>query len=91
MGWHKLEDEQDPRVGGGFCSALAEAGLSERRSHFGVTDATMGLKTAAIVRHGLTSLICIGKTLAAGEAGRAAEVLGRPVLCFIHGSVTPGD
>jgi triosephosphate isomerase len=54
---------------------LVELGHSERREHFGETDATVGLKTEAAVRHGLTPLICIGETLAEREAGRAQEVL----------------
>lgn len=58
---------------------LVELGHSERRAHFGETDETVGLKTAAAVRHGLIPLICIGETLAEREAGRAAEVLAAQV------------
>src|ERR1700760_764265 len=54
---------------------LVELGHSERREHFGETDATVGLKVEAAVRHGLTPLICIGETLADREGGRAAAVL----------------
>jgi len=54
---------------------IVELGHSERREHFGETDATVGLKTEAAVRHGLTPLICIGETLAEREAGRAQAVL----------------
>src|SRR5690349_14587253 len=58
---------------------IVELGHSERREHFGETDETVGLKTEAAVRHGLTPLICIGETLAEREAGRASEVLARQV------------
>jgi triosephosphate isomerase len=58
---------------------LVELGHSERREHFGETDRTVGLKTAAAVRHGLTPLICIGETLSEREAGLADEVLKRQV------------
>lgn len=58
---------------------LVELGHSERREHFGETDRTVGLKTAAAVRHGLTPLICIGETLAEREAGQADAVLKRQV------------
>jgi triosephosphate isomerase len=58
---------------------LVELGHSERREHFGETDATLGLKVEAAVRHGLTPLICIGETLADREGGRAAEVLAAEV------------
>ncbi|WP_102224776.1 triose-phosphate isomerase [Acidimangrovimonas sediminis] len=54
---------------------IVELGHSERREHFGETDKTVGLKTEAAVRHGLTPLICIGETLAEREAGRARAVL----------------
>jgi triosephosphate isomerase len=58
---------------------LVELGHSERREHFGETDRTVGLKTAAAVRHGLTPLICIGETLAEREASQADAVLKRQV------------
>lgn len=58
---------------------LVELGHSERRAHFGETDATVGLKVAAAVRHGLTPLICLGETLADRQGGRAAEVLAAEV------------
>ncbi|KMW56164.1 Triosephosphate isomerase [Candidatus Rhodobacter oscarellae] len=54
---------------------MVELGHSERRAHFGETNETVGLKTAAAIRHGLIPLICIGETLEEREAGRAAEVL----------------
>ncbi|MDQ6432930.1 triose-phosphate isomerase [Mesorhizobium sp. LHD-90] len=56
-----------------------ELGHSERREHFAETDRTVGLKTAAAVRHGLVPLICVGETLAEREAGRADEVLAAQV------------
>ena len=58
---------------------LVELGHSERREHFGETDATVGLKVEVAVRHGLTPLICVGETLADRESGRAAEVLAAEV------------
>ncbi len=58
---------------------LVELGHSERRSHFGETNETVGLKVAAAVRHGLIPLICIGETLADRDSGRADEVLAHEV------------
>jgi L-erythrulose 1-phosphate isomerase len=58
---------------------LVELGHSERREHFGETDRTVGLKTAAAVRHGLIPLICVGETLAQRDAGRVKEVLSAQV------------
>lgn len=62
------------------CGAdLVELGHSERRSHFGETDETVGLKVEAAVRHGLIPLICIGETLTEREAGDAQKVLEKQV------------
>lgn len=54
---------------------LVELGHSERREHFGEADRTVGLKTAAALRHGLVPLVCVGETLAERESGRAEAVL----------------
>jgi triosephosphate isomerase len=59
---------------------LVELGHSERRENFGETDRTVGLKTAAAVRHGLVPLICVGETLADREGGRADGILSAQVL-----------
>jgi len=58
---------------------LVELGHSERRTHFGETDETVGLKTEAAVRHGLVPLICIGETLEDRESGNAQAVLATQV------------
>jgi L-erythrulose 1-phosphate isomerase len=58
---------------------MVELGHSERREHFNETDATVGLKVEAAVRHGMTPLICIGETLADREGGRADDVLAAEV------------
>jgi L-erythrulose 1-phosphate isomerase len=58
---------------------LVELGHSERREHFGESDATVGLKVEAAVRYGLIPLICIGETLADRESGRATVVLATEV------------
>ncbi|OLP57709.1 triose-phosphate isomerase [Xaviernesmea oryzae] len=69
---------------------LVELGHSERREHFGETDATVNKKVKAALRHGLTPLICIGETLEDRESGRAAEVLGREVEGALAG-LTPEE
>lgn len=58
-------------------ASIVEIGHSERRTHFGETDETVGLKVKAALRHGLTALVCIGDTRNEYEAGRTAEVLER--------------
>ncbi|TPI26164.1 triose-phosphate isomerase [Mesorhizobium sp. B3-2-1] len=67
---------------------LVELGHSERREHFGETDRTVGLKTAAAVKHGLIPLVCVGETLAERESGKADAVLTSQVegaLQFLEG------
>jgi L-erythrulose 1-phosphate isomerase len=62
------------------CGAtLVELGHSERRTHFGETDETVGLKVQAALKHGLTALVCIGDTRGEYETGATADVLARQV------------
>ncbi|NND89553.1 MAG: triose-phosphate isomerase [Granulosicoccus sp.] len=58
---------------------IVELGHSERREHFGETNASIGMKTEAAIRHGLVPLVCIGETLAEREAGRADAILTEQV------------
>jgi len=58
---------------------IVEIGHSERRECFGETDKTVGLKTEAAVRHGLTPLICVGETLEERNSGNATLVLQKQV------------
>lgn len=60
-------------------ATIVELGHSERRTHFGETDATVALKVASAVAHGLIPLVCIGDTRDEFEGGRTAEVLARQV------------
>lgn len=58
---------------------LVELGHSERREFFNETNETVGLKTAAAVRHGLTPIICIGESLETREAGQADAFLAKQI------------
>jgi triosephosphate isomerase len=66
-------------------ASLVEIGHSERRTHFGETDDTVALKTAAAVAHGLLALVCVGETRDEYEAGRTAAVLARQVRKALSG------
>jgi triosephosphate isomerase len=62
-------------------SQLADAGCkhvilghSERRQLFGELDAAVNLKARAVLRAGLSPIICVGETLAERDAG---ETIGR--------------
>jgi L-erythrulose 1-phosphate isomerase len=71
-------------------ASIAELGHSERRTHFGETDDTVALKTAAALRHGLTPLVCVGDTREEHAAGRTAEALERQVRAAVS-RIDPAD
>jgi triosephosphate isomerase len=53
-------------------------GHSERRERFGETDEMVNRKVAAIQRHGMVPIMCVGETLDEREAGETeAKVLGQ--------------
>jgi triosephosphate isomerase len=53
-------------------------GHSERRELFGETDEMVSKKIAAILKHQMTPIICVGETLEEREAGRTEDkVLGQ--------------
>jgi triosephosphate isomerase (TIM) len=53
-------------------------GHSERRELFGETNDMVNAKAKAILRHGMTPIVCVGETLAEREAGGTdAKVLGQ--------------
>jgi triosephosphate isomerase len=54
-------------------------GHSERRQHFGESDAAVADKVRAAQEAGLTPIICVGETLAERESGRTLEVVQRQV------------
>jgi triosephosphate isomerase len=50
-------------------------GHSERRQHFGETDATVARKLRAVFGHDMTPILCVGETDDEREAGRATDVV----------------
>jgi triosephosphate isomerase (TIM) len=69
-------------VGCRFCIV----GHSERRQLFGETDALVKKKVGALLRAGLTPIVCVGETLAQREAGDAERtVLGQIDAIFDAG------
>lgn len=58
-------------------------GHSERRQLLGETDEIVNRKVRAVLRHGMTPILCVGETLEQREAGQAKDV----VVTQLHGSL----
>lgn len=58
-------------LGCGYCLV----GHSERRQYLGETDEMVNRKVAAILRHDLTPVICVGETMEERQAGRREAVV----------------
>jgi triosephosphate isomerase (TIM) len=54
-------------------------GHSERRTHFGETDATVNRKTASAFAASLTPIVCIGETLDQRDRNETLDVLDRQI------------
>ena len=60
-------------------------GHSERRELFGETDETVAKKVAAILRHGMTPIMCVGETLDEREAHVTEEKVLAQVRAGLRG------
>lgn len=54
-------------------------GHSERRELFGESDEFVAAKVAAVLKHGMTPILCVGETLAEREAGTTLDKVKRQV------------
>jgi triosephosphate isomerase len=64
---------------------LVELGHSERREHFGETDATINLKVKAALRHGIRPLLCVGDSAEERAAGASAAAVVRQMRLAFAG------
>jgi triosephosphate isomerase len=64
-------------------------GHSERRQHFGETDAQVAEKVTAALRAGLFPIVCVGETLQEREAGTTLQVVEGQVRAFL--SIIAGE
>jgi triosephosphate isomerase len=60
-------------------------GHSERRTLFGMDDATVAATLRAVLRHEMTPIVCVGETEDQREAGRTESVLEEQVLAALSG------
>src|SRR2546423_6483397 len=60
-----------------FGCRYAIVGHSERRQHYGESDAQVAAKFAAAQSAGIVPILCVGETLQEREAGKTEEVVAR--------------
>ncbi len=65
--------------------AFVIAGHSERRELFGETDEVVAQKVKAILKHGMTPILCVGETLDEREAGTTDTKVQRQVRAGLDG------
>jgi triosephosphate isomerase len=61
------------------------AGHSERRELFGETDELVNRKVKAIIRHGMTPIMCVGETLEEHDSGLTESKVEGQVRGGLHG------
>jgi triosephosphate isomerase len=65
--------------------AYVIVGHSERRELFGETDEWVNQKVKAVIKHGMTPIMCVGETLEEREAERTFDKVGGQVVAGLQG------
>ena len=77
--------EVSPRFLARLGTTYVIVGHSERRTLFGMDDATVAATLRAVLRHEMTPIVCVGESEAQREAGRTENVLEEQVLAALTG------
>lgn len=70
---------------------VIEIGHSERRAHFGESDATVRLRTEAVLRHGLVPLVCVGESEETRATGGSVPAVLAQAAAALDGLQNPTD
>jgi triosephosphate isomerase (TIM) len=89
---HCSDEDAGPRTGEVSPRFLARLGTryvivghSERRTLFGMTDATVAATLKAVLRHEMTPIVCVGETEDERAAGKTEAKLEEQVLAALEG------
>ena len=77
--------EVSPRMLARLGTSYVIVGHSERRTLFGMDDATVASTLRAVVRHEMTAIVCVGESEEQREAGHTESVLEEQVLAALSG------
>ncbi len=72
-------------------AAAVLVGHSERRQHYGETDAAVAEKTRALLDAGMAPIVCVGETLDEREADQTNAVLRKQMNAVLSVLDAPGD
>ena len=77
--------EVSPRFLARLSTSYVIVGHSERRTLFGMDDATVAATLRAVLRHEMTPIVCVGETEEQRAEGRTEAVLEEQVMAALSG------